>query len=62
MSPGAAAIAVAKPEAAELSASPQRPDERAQDAVYVVSEEEALVLEDGRRGDLTDRTRKLTNA
>lgn len=62
MSPGAAAIAVAKPEAAELSVSPQRPDEWAQDAAYVVSEEDALMLEDGRREDLTDRTHKLTNA
>lgn len=62
MSPGAAAVAVAKPEAAELTISPQSPDEWAQDAVYVVSEEDALTLEDGRREDLTDRTHKLTNA
>lgn len=61
VSPGAAAIAVAKAEAAELSVSPQRPDEWAQDAVYVVSEEDALMLEDGRGEDLTDRTHKLTN-
>lgn len=61
MPPGAAAIAVAKSEAAELGVGPQRPDEWAQDSVYVVFEEDALMLEDGRREDLTDGTHKLSD-
>lgn len=49
MSSGAAAVAAAQPEAAELGAGPQRLDEWAQDGAYVVSEEDALMLEDGKK-------------
>lgn len=50
-SPGAASVAVAKLEAAALRVGPQRLDEGTQDGVYVVPEEDALMLESGRRGE-----------
>lgn len=48
-SPGAASLAVAKLEAAAVGVRLQRPDKRAQEVVYVVSENNALTLEGGGR-------------
>lgn len=39
-----------------MGVGPQRPDEWAQDGVYVVFEEEALTLDGGGRGAVTDTT------
>lgn len=48
-SPGTASVAVATLEAAALRVRPQRPNEWTQGAVDVIFEEDALLLECGRR-------------